>query len=136
MLIHPKDLEKYIVDNDDKRIFINTEFTLEAYLLIKDIEETFFYPIDAHRKEFNIIILTPARFIDCNAIGMKSKEDGTLSTAVLRIIQLLPFTPKVIVDIEKTKENIKRIKYLIKKHNLQDSIKIPEHYKKAFSEKN
>jgi len=134
-LVHPKDLEKYIVDSEDKRIFITIEFTPEAYVMIKDIEETFFYPIDNHRDEFNIIVIQPFGSWDCNASGLKSKEDGTISTAVFRMTQLMPRPPKVIVDILKSKENINRIKYIIEKHKLQDSIKIPECYKKDFSKK-
>jgi hypothetical protein len=133
--IHEKDLEKYVVDNDDKRIFINVDFTLELYKLLKDVEETFFYPIDDHRNEFNIFIINPIGNIDCNAGGMKSKDDETLSTAVFRLTQVMPQSPKVLVDILSSKENIRRIKYIIEKHNLQDIIKIPEHYKKFFSEK-
>lgn len=136
MLVHPKDLEKYIVDNEDKRIFLTIEFTEEAYLLIKDLEETFFYPIEDHRNEFNIFIINPLMGnLNCNAMGMKSKEDGTLSTAVFRIVQLLPFLPKVVIDIKRSKENIKRIKYFIEKHNLEKIIRIPKHYKKIFSGK-
>jgi len=134
-LVHPKDLEKYIADNGDKRIFIAIEYTPEAYAVIKDIEETFFYPIDNHRNEFNIIIIQPFGNWDSNASGLKSKEDGTLSTAVFKIAQLMRRPPKVIVDMLKSKENINRIKYIIEKHKLQDSIKIPECYKKDFSEK-
>ena len=131
MLIHQKDLEKYLVDEGDNRIFIALEFTSKAYNFIKDIEETFFHPIDKHRNDFNIIILNPVMGnIDCNTTGMKSEEDGTLSTSVFRITELLPPFPKVIVDVKKTSDNIKRLKYMVNKHNLRDSINIPEHYKK------
>lgn len=133
-IIHEKDLEKYFVDNTKERIFLGLEFTKEIYEFILDFEQTFFYPIDNYRDEFNIFLLSPIGNWDCNKSKMKSKIDGTLTNAAWFQKQIANLS-YITLDIKKSKENIERIKYMINKHNLQDLIGIPEVYKKDFYEK-
>ena len=140
-IIHLKDLEKYFVDNTKERIFLGLEFTKEIYEFILDIEQTFFYPIDKYRDEFNIFLMSPIGNLDCNKLKMKTKyeigikyKDGTLTSAAWLHKQIANFS-YITLDIKKTEESIERIKYMITKHNLQEIIEIPEVYKKDFSEK-
>lgn len=48
-LLHPKDLEKFIVDNDKKMIFLEFESTKENLDFSEDLEETFFYGDDNNK---------------------------------------------------------------------------------------
>lgn len=84
-LVHPKDVEKYIVDNEIKCIFIEFPTSDKNLKFSEDLEETFFN--DNEVGQFNIIMAPDGRFI---------------------------------LEIKITKENINRLKYMIKKHNLEN----------------
>lgn len=118
-LIHIKDLEKYSVDSSGDRLFFYLPITEETYFFIRDIEETFFYPIDEHRKEFNIFIIKEGTIPCLNLSTCKSKDDGTIST-VAYLHSLIAMPPiMMLVDIKNSKENQKRIQYMIEKYNIQ-----------------
>lgn len=61
LLTHPKNIEKYIVDNESKSIFIEFLNSDKNLKFSEDLEETFFYGTESD--QFNIILAPDTKFI-------------------------------------------------------------------------
>ena len=108
-------MKKRLIDGLEEThfpIFIK-EFNSPCWAMMKELEETFYFPPEQYSDSFQIWQCSPMGYLRFPGY---SKEDGTNTTALWRIGQMLFFPQPVLFLIKKTPPLLKRLDYIMKKY--------------------
>lgn len=122
-IVHDIDMKKRLIDGLEEThlpLFFPS-FGNEEYQIMKELEETFYYPPETHFEEFQIWNKQMIAYFRFTGI---SKDDGTKTTALWIISRLMHSPLSVLFLIKKDPKLRKRFDYITKKYNLK--FKYPE----------
>ncbi len=109
------DMKKRLIDGlEETHLPIHFEgFGKKEWLMMKEFEETFYFPPEKYTDDFQIWDLGPLGYLRWTGI---SKEDGTKVTGLWVIKQIFPFLTPITFFIKKSPNLKKRLDFVIKKH--------------------
>jgi 5-methylcytosine-specific restriction enzyme A len=114
-ILHEIEMKKRLIDGLEEThipIFFRS-FGDSEWEMMKELEETFYFPPEQYSDDFQVWKCFPMGYLRFTGY---SKEDGTKTTALWRMGQLMPFEQPVLFLIKKTLQTKKRLDFVMKKY--------------------